>query len=159
MPHRQKTDEEKALGKRLRRGLGVATKQLKDKRLKGKLRHAEKVVQEAQAKAAKVSEWLLPSDAGLLEAEGIERTYNYKQEDIARHVEVGAAQKAFDIKLPDLGPYSLDFTRNGRFMLLGGRKGHLALMDWSRQHLVCEVQVREDSLKTNRSRSLLFLNV
>lgn len=141
---RTKTDEEKALGKRLRRGLGVSVKQLKDKRLKGKLRHDEKVVAEAQSKAAKVNEWLLPSEAGLLEAEGgIEQTYNFKQEDIAQHVAIGAAQKAFDVKLPDLGPYKVKFTRNGRFLLIGGTRGHLALMDWSRSHLVCEMQVKE----------------
>jgi U3 small nucleolar RNA-associated protein 7 len=72
---------------------------------------------------------------------GIERTYNFKQDDILKHVEVGAAQKVYDLRLPDLGPYRVDFTRNGRFMLLGGRRGHLALMDWSQSQLECEVQV------------------
>ena len=47
---------------------------------------------------------------------GIERTYNFRQEDILKHVEVGAARKAFDLQLPDLGPYRVDFTRNGRYM-------------------------------------------
>lgn len=37
-----------------------------------------------------VSAWLLPTEAGTLEAEGIERTYNFKQEDIVKHVEVWA---------------------------------------------------------------------
>ncbi|GAX74039.1 hypothetical protein CEUSTIGMA_g1489.t1 [Chlamydomonas eustigma] len=138
-----KDDKERRL--RLQRGQGVNVKSIKDKKLKGRLKHVEKIVREAQEKAAKVSEWLLPSDTGILEAEGIERTYNFKQEDILRHVEVGAAQKVYDLRLPDLGPYRVDFTRNGRFMLLGGRKGHLALMDWSQSQLVCEVQVAETS--------------
>ena len=30
-------------------------------------------------------------------------------------------------------------------MLLGGRKGHLALLDWQQRHLVCEVQVQRSS--------------
>lgn len=55
--------------------------------------------------------------------------------------EVGAAQKVFDLDLPELGPYNLAFTRSGRHLLLGGRKGHLALMEWQQRHLVCEVQV------------------
>lgn len=59
-----------------------------------------------------------------------------------REAEEGAARKAFDLALPALGPYALDFTRNGRFLLLGGRRGHLALMDWQRAKLLCEVQVR-----------------
>ena len=57
-------------------------------------------------------------------------------------VEPGVARKAFDLKLPQLGPYNVAFTRSGRHMLFGGRKGHLALMDWQRMHSVCEVQVR-----------------
>lgn len=48
----------------------------------------------------------------------------------------------FDLDLPELGPYNLAFTRSGRHMLLGGRRGHLALMDWQQRHLVCEVQAR-----------------
>ena len=72
---------------------------------------------------------------------GIERTWNFKQEDIVQHVEVAAGRKAFDISLPDLGPYHVDFTRSGRYMLLGGRRGHLAMMDWQHSKLVCEVQV------------------
>ncbi len=56
-------------------------------------------------------------------------------------VEAGVSRKAFDLKLDQLGPYNVAFTRSGRHMLLGGRKGHLALMDWQRMHSVCEVQV------------------
>ncbi len=58
-----------------------------------------------------------------------------------REAEKGAAQKVFDLDLPELGPYNLGFTRSGRHMLLGGRKGHLAIMEWQQRHLVCEVQV------------------
>ena len=58
-----------------------------------------------------------------------------------QEADVGAAKKVFDLDLPELGPYNLTFTRSGRHMLLGGRKGHLALMEWQQRHLVCEVQV------------------
>lgn len=57
-------------------------------------------------------------------------------------MEEGAARRAFDLSLPALGPYNLDFSRSGRHLLLAGRKGHLALMDWQRSRLICEVQVR-----------------
>ena len=63
------------------------------------------------------------------------------QEDIVQEAEVGAARKVFDLDLPELGPYNLAFTRSGAHLLLGGRKGHLALMDWQQRHLICEVQV------------------
>lgn len=57
-------------------------------------------------------------------------------------MEGGAARKAFDLALGDLGPYSLAFTRSGRFAALAGRRGHLALLDWLRLSIVCELQVQ-----------------
>jgi U3 small nucleolar RNA-associated protein 7 len=74
---------------------------------------------------------------------GAEETWQFKQQDIAQAVAVGAASKAFDLQLPELGPYSASYTRSGRHLLLGGRRGHLAVMEWQRQRLVCEVQVAE----------------
>jgi len=40
-------------------------------------------VGEAQESAAKVDEWLLPAEAGSLEAEGMERTWRFSQQEIA----------------------------------------------------------------------------
>ena len=60
-----------------------------------------------------------------------------------QEVERGAANKAYDLHLPQLGPYHISFSRNGRYMAMGGAKGHLALTDWSRMYTACEVQVRE----------------
>jgi U3 small nucleolar RNA-associated protein 7 len=100
-----------------------------------------RLVGEATNKAAKVNHWLLPEGGGALEAEGLERTWNFKQQDIQAAVEVGAAQKAIDLSLKDLGPYTLDFTASGRHMVIGGQKGHLAILDWPRYKLICEEQV------------------
>lgn len=72
---------------------------------------------------------------------GIEETWQIKQQRIVSAVESGAARKAFDLSLPELGPYSMAYSRNGRHMVLGGERGHLAVMDWQTGHLTCEVQV------------------
>lgn len=45
--------------------------------------------------------------------------------------------------MDELGPYNVAFTRSGRFAALAGRKGHLALFEWAKPRLYCEVQVRE----------------
>ncbi|KAJ9533766.1 hypothetical protein QJQ45_026853 [Haematococcus lacustris] len=139
----QRSKEDKAKAARLDKGPGVHIKKVIDKKLKGKLRHAEAVFREAHEKAVKANEWLLPAEAGFLEAEAAERTWNAQQRDLAGAVELGAARKLFELRLPDLGPYRLAFTRNGRHCALAGALGHLAVMDWQRQQLVCEVQVRE----------------
>ena len=64
--------------KRIKRGPALEPKELKaldDKKLKGALKRTEAVFQQAQKKAIKVNEWLLPSDAGYLEAEGAGDVY------------------------------------------------------------------------------------
>ncbi len=55
---------------------------------------------------------------------------------------MNTARDMFDLSLPDLGPYAIDYTKNGRFLLLGGRKGHLALMDTLRMDVQMEVCFR-----------------
>ncbi|KAK9822240.1 hypothetical protein WJX81_004686 [Elliptochloris bilobata] len=128
---------------KFRRGQAVATHAIPDKKLKAKMRYSERLASEAAHMAAKTDEWLLPSEPGALEVEGMERTWQIQQAALVREAEEGAGRKAFDLALPALGPYALDFTRNGRFLLLGGRRGHIALLDWQRAKLLCEVQVRE----------------
>jgi U3 small nucleolar RNA-associated protein 7 len=45
--------------------------------------------------------------------------------------------------LEELGPYRADYTRNGKNLLLAGRKGHIATMDWRAGKLGCELQLGE----------------
>jgi len=47
-------------------------------------------------------------------AEGMEKTYKFKQRDIVKNVDISSAQKSFDLKLEELGPYRVNYTRNGR---------------------------------------------
>ncbi len=72
--HRRKRSkapaDDKERAARIKRGPGVDVKRITDKKLKGKLRHAEKLYKDAQAKAIKANEWLLPTEAGYLQAEG-----------------------------------------------------------------------------------------
>lgn len=64
---------------KFKRGAAVATRAISDKKLKGQLRHSEKLAAEAAYKAAKAEQWLLPEEAGALEAEGLERTWRFSQ--------------------------------------------------------------------------------
>ena len=67
---KKRSQERRDKAASIRRGPGVDVRRIKDKKLKGKLRHVERIVQEAQQKAIKVNEWLLPSEGGMLQAEG-----------------------------------------------------------------------------------------
>ncbi|KAJ2730863.1 putative U3 small nucleolar RNA-associated protein 7 [Coemansia sp. Cherry 401B] len=117
-------------------------KKVRSKKAQAKLEHAQKRRDEAVQEAAR-SEALLTETSGYLEAEGMERTYKFTQKQLAEHLDISSAAKIFDLQLGDFGPYALDYSSNGRHLLIGGRKGHLATMDWRNGRLGCELHVRE----------------
>lgn len=86
---------------------------------------------------------LLGEDAGFLEAEGMEKTFKFKQREIEEEVDINTSRKRFDLKLDDFGPYVQDLTRNGRHLLIGGHRGHIGALDWQRGKMHCEIQVKE----------------
>lgn len=141
-PAARKEDDGGEAGLKYKRGDRNIINTIKDKKLRMDIRRSEKAAKEAASRAAR-AEILLPSEAGFLEAEGIEKTYKFKQEAIKAAVDVGSAKKVFTLRLEDLGPYSSRYSRNGRYLLLGGKRGHLALADWMSGSLKCEVQVKE----------------
>lgn len=125
------------------RGRKIPLKGIRDKKLRGNLKALESKYQDA-ALQAKDAEILLENSSGLLAPEHeLERTYKVRQEDIKQDIAVETAQKGFELKLDALGPYVCDYTRNGRELLLAGRKGHIATMDWREGKLGCEIQLGE----------------
>ncbi|EGE02835.1 U3 small nucleolar RNA-associated protein [Trichophyton mentagrophytes] len=125
------------------RGKQVAVKSVRDKKLRSNLKSLETKYKNAILQA-KDSELLLENEAGFIEAEGeLERTYKVRQEEIKENVGIEVAKNGFELKLEDLGPYKADYTRNGRKLLLAGRKGHVATMDWREGKLGCELQLGE----------------
>lgn len=121
----------------------IKIKDIKDKKLRSEIRRQEQRRRDAALKAHD-AEILLEHQSGFLEPETeLERTYKIRQEDIYDDVAVETAKKGFELKLTDLGPYVTDYTRNGRELLLAGRKGHVATMDWRDGKLGCELQLGE----------------
>ena len=129
--------------KKFMKGDTVNTKNVKDKKTKAHVKYANELADKAATDAALHEKWLLPSTPGAIEAEGDERTWRFKQDAIMNAVDINAARKAFDLSLPTLGPYYVDFTPNGRDVLIGGRKGHVAMIRWSDYKLITEVQLKE----------------
>lgn len=87
--------------------------------------------------------YFFTEDAGFLEADDHESTYQISQKEIVRNVDITSATKHFDLSLPQLGPYQVDYFSNGRSLLLGGRNGHVAVLDPLTKDLKCEFNVRE----------------
>ncbi|SPO05777.1 probable UTP7 - U3 snoRNP protein [Cephalotrichum gorgonifer] len=125
------------------RGSKLSTKNIKDKKLKRTLATLENKFNDAAVKA-KDAEILHENTAGLLETEHeLERTYRVRQDEITQSTGIETARKRFDLSLNEFGPYVFDYSRNGRELLLGGRKGHVATMDWREGTLGCELNLGE----------------
>ncbi|KAK4455553.1 hypothetical protein QBC34DRAFT_315659 [Podospora aff. communis PSN243] len=125
------------------RGRGVDVKSVRDKKLRRNLTTIENKYKNAALKA-KEAEILLENTSGFLEPETeLERTYKVRQDEIGEGVALETIQKKFELKLENLGPYTCDYSRTGRDLLLAGRKGHVATMDWREGKLGCELQLGE----------------
>lgn len=124
------------------RGDKVRTKKVLDRKLKRNLKEREKKFDKAVKQAAR-AETLLTEEAGYLETEGLERTHKFKQKDISKAVDITSAKKYFDLDLEQFGPYKTRYTRTGKFLLMGGEKGHLAAFNWQTKKLAFEVHTQE----------------
>lgn len=68
-----------------------------------------------------------------------ERTLKVSQKELKEILPQQSANNIFDLNLPDFGPYrGLDVSRNGRYILMGGKKGHVCALDWKEKDLLCE---------------------
>ena len=125
------------------RGRQVSLRNVKDKKLRGNLKALEYKYKDATLKA-KDAEILLENESGYLEPEGeLEKTYKVRQDDLRKDLAIETAKKGFELRLKGLGPYMADYTRNGRGLLLAGRKGHISTMDWRGGELGCELQLQQ----------------
>lgn len=140
-------------GKRTEKGMAMekytrgeknSLKGVTSRALRSKLKESEKIAQQSIEESAR-AEILLPSEAGYLEADegGVEQTWKVSQDVLKEHIDERSRQKVFDLDLDQFGPYTFNFTRNGRHLIMGGRKGHIGLMNWGNMSLTSELHLRE----------------
>ena len=109
------------------RGDGIRHEKVKTKYGRKMAKRREELARSVEETAAR-AEILLQEDSGYLETgkteeEVEEFTARITQILLKRNVDVESARKGFELNLGQFGPYTLDYTRNGRYLVLGGRKG------------------------------------
>lgn len=133
------------------RGDGVKAARVKTKYGQKMAKRREELAKATEETAAR-TEFLLQEDAGYLvaddpEVDVEEFTGRISQESIRRSLvqqnQSASAEMGFELSLKQFGPYVTDYSRNGRSLLLGGRKGHIAALDWQQKKLKCEINVQD----------------
>ncbi|KAJ8875085.1 hypothetical protein PR048_022976 [Dryococelus australis] len=125
------------------RGAGPDLSGVKSRAHAKKLKKRERDI-EFSAQQTVRTDILLSEESGYLQADEGEVTTQFTQRQIADSVDITSATKRFDLNLREFGPYRMNYTRNGRFLLLGGKRGHVAAMDWVTKKLMCEINVMEE---------------
>lgn len=72
-----------------------------------------------------------------------ERTLKVTQAELKSTLPVQNAHDIFNLNLKDFGPYSLDISRNAKHLLLAGKKGHMAMLEWRNKSLMSEFNVKD----------------
>lgn len=94
----------------------LKSKSIPDRKLAHHLHALSSTAKASAVKSYEHDDLLLShTNQGLIEVESeLERTWKVTQDEIVDSSAIGVASKAFSLKLEDFGPYSVDYTRNGR---------------------------------------------
>lgn len=113
----------------------------KDKKLRDRLRKTHLDQRLRRQTRNRQNRYFKPKPTGI-EAEEGEHLLQYRQPLFKKGVGMASARQMFDLDL-SFGDYNLDFSREGRHLLLSSSKGHVALMDWKKKDLMWEGQMRD----------------
>ena len=123
------------------KGEKVLNSHIRQTKVKEMIQKEESAIEEATEKAAKY-DIFLSEESGYIDI-GDEELVYLDQDLLQKNVDVSSAVKRFDLNLKEFGPYKVKYTRNGKFLLIGGKLGHIAAFDWFSKMLKCEINVME----------------
>ncbi|GMT24414.1 hypothetical protein PFISCL1PPCAC_15711 [Pristionchus fissidentatus] len=141
LPDKVEIGEER-LNRHTNDALKLDPKKLKSSFHQKKYAAKRKLIEEGIEKNAR-AEILNVEEEGFMETDNGECSYNVTQLEIVQNVDIASAAKCFGLTLPQFGPYRIDYSSNGRFLAMGGRKGHVAALDWQTKKLLFETNVLE----------------
>merc|ERR1719319_11 len=137
---KKKEDKKKKAEKRR---LFAEFAKLKSFKLKTELQKQEEQLEEQAERTEQVNDLLMPTGAGFLELEGMEKGHQISQENLNSLVDKATRKKLVAYELPEFGPYSFDYTNCGSYLTLAGRKGHCVVRKWRQNKRLGEVHLME----------------
>ncbi|BAM40989.1 uncharacterized protein TOT_030000250 [Theileria orientalis strain Shintoku] len=114
----------------------------KKKSISNKNVHKNKSLLEHSKKDVEHTSIILPNEPGYIVASEDEKTYSLTQDKLLSIVDQGTKKKALNLNL-SYGPYFVDFSPNGRYMLLGGEKGQLSMICMQTYKDFFDISVKE----------------
>lgn len=102
----------------------------------------EKRARAAPRRLARMNMLQLEGATGL-ELDDREVADRVAQTDVLAAVDDQTRRKKFDIELPKMGPYNIDFSQSGADLVLAGLRGHVAAFRWKEFDLQGEVQLAD----------------
>lgn len=82
------------------------------------------------------------SQVSQVELEDHEHMLQFRQEHLKPLLSVQNQSQVYKLELFP-GEFVLDYSNNGRNLLLSGTSGQTALLDWKHKNLLCELQLKE----------------
>ena len=113
----------------------------KDKKLRDRLRKTRLDQQIRRQTRNRQNRYLEPEPTGIQPEDG-EHLLQYRQPLLKRNVALANARQMFELDLP-FGEYRVEYSNEGRHLLLTGSKGHVALLDWKLKQLLYEGQLKD----------------
>ena len=133
----------KLLNKYARGSINYKVPKSAPKRLRMTMAENQEQIVEA-ATATGLTEVLLPQDSGFIQMDDNVKTFKLRQKDLKKEVDMNTSRNIMDLHLTNFGPYKATYSRNGKYLLFAGAKGHVASMDCHRCKVGMELQLEED---------------
>ena len=112
-----------------------------DKKVSMEMQRAYSLKKDLKNKLVESSLLNVEQKGFLIPDEG-EKTLKIPQKQIISLVPRAIQLASYNIDL-DHGPYQIDISKNGKHLLIGGAKGHIAMFDWMERKLTCEFSINE----------------
>ena len=110
-----------------------------DKKLNDQFHRNAKIQKIASKEAKRNLQYLENEPDGYMIPENeIDKTLKVSQDYLKSILPKYNADNIFDLNLEDKAPFYIDYSRNGKYLLLAGEKGNISMLDWRDKNLITE---------------------